>query len=98
MPRQTRFWVTLGIIALILLVFLFGGKGLWETGVLRHRVSDLEAGIDSLQRVNELMRKKLEALKSLSPQAIEEEARGLGMVKPGEKVYLLKPESQRKDK
>ena len=94
--NRRRFWLVAAVIAAILLIFLFAGSGLLRTVVLKHRVVELEARLDSLQRMNDLMKKKLDGFKKGDPLILEEEARSHGLVKPGEKVYQLKPKSERK--
>jgi cell division protein FtsB len=44
------------------------------------------------------MRKHIEALSNEDLRVIEEEARSHGMVKPGEKVYLLRSKTEDSDK
>ena len=88
-------WVIAALLAIAAAAFLFSGNGMWRSMRLRSRVTELEARVDSLSRVNNLMREKLKGLQAGDAAAIEEEARSHGMVKPGEKVYLMRPEGER---
>lgn len=87
---RQRFWITVIVVLILLVAFLFGGDGIWGTFVLKSKVSQLQTQVDSLKAVNEQMKRKLEGLKKNDPEILEEEARSHGMVKPGEKIYLLK--------
>jgi len=66
--------------------------------MLKSRVAKLEAKVDSLEDVNLRMGKHIEALSSEDLRVIEEEARSHGMIKPGEKVYLLRSKTEDSDK
>ena len=88
--KRKTFWLVTAIILLIVLVFMFGENGLWNTLMLKNRVAKLEAKVDSLEDVNQRMGKHIEALSKEDLRVIEEEARSHGMIKPGEKVYLLR--------
>ncbi len=98
LAKRTRRWLIIAAIGLILLLFLFGGDGLWSSLILSGRVTQLEARIDSLESINRQMQRRIEGLKARDPEILEEEARSHGMIKPGEKVYIMHPESDRKDK
>lgn len=91
-------WLMLAGIALIILVFLFGGDSLWQTLMIKNRLVTLEAKIDSLETVNAQMEKQIEGLQNGDITTIEEEARSQGFLKPGEKVYLMRPEAEKKTK
>jgi len=92
--KRKIFWLVTAIILLIVLVFMFGANGLWNTLMLKSHVAKLEAKVDSLEDVNRRMDKHIEALSSEDLRVIEEEARSHGMIKPGEKVYLLRPKDK----
>ena len=69
----------------------FGAGGM--VGVYRARadVQGLKQAIVAAEHVNQALRERIQALRS-EPMTIEREARErLGLVKPGEKVYLLPP-------
>ena len=77
---------------------MFGDNGLWNTLMLKSRVAKLEAKVDSLEDVNRRMDEHIKALSSEDLRIIEEEARSHGMIKPGEKVYLLRSKTEESDK
>ena len=54
----------------------------------RGEAQDRRAQVERLQVVNDRLTKKVNALKN--PAALELEARRLGMVKPGERAYVIK--------
>ena len=95
-PARLRLWILLGIIVVILLIFLFGGDGLWHSFFLKRQIDALEVKIDSLETVNAQMKQRIEGLRNRDPDIIEEEARSQGMIKPGEKVYLMRHKSKDK--
>jgi len=74
---------------------MFGGDGLWHSLVLRRRVAELETSVDSLSRTDELMKQQIDGLKHGDPQVLEEEARSHGMIKSGEKVYVVRPKPKK---
>ena len=78
--------------AIVVIVFLFGGNGLWNTFTLDKRVASLEAKVDSLENMNQKMAVRIEGLTKENLNVIEEEARDHGLIKPGEKVYLMRSE------
>ena len=77
---------------------MFGGDGLWQTLIIRNRVAELEATIDSMEAVNAQMQMRIDGLTSGDKGIIEEEARSQGFVKPGEKIYLMQPEGEKKSR
>ena len=91
-------WLLIVLILLVLGLFLFGGDGIWSSLVTSRKIAKLEARIDSLENLNRLMSERIEGLKKLDPQVLEEEARGHGLIKPGEKVYVMQPEKERRKK
>ncbi len=79
--------VTLGLA--ILAFALFGDQGWREVRRLRAERDQLSAEIQRLTQRQEELRRQVAGLKS-DPRAIEARARAdLGMIKPGETVYLL---------
>lgn len=93
---RKRTWLVAVVIIAVIAAFMFGGDGLLTSITLGRRVAQLEARVDSLAKRNELLNEKLIGLKSGDLNTLEEEARSHGMIKPGEKVYLLQPNSERK--
>lgn len=84
---------TLGsIIALVALIVgaLFGDRGLLHLLDQRHRAEALAQEIDALQAENASLVLEIAALRS-DPRAIERVAREeLGMLRPGETVFLVR--------
>jgi len=78
----------------IAVLFLFSGNGLYHSARLSRMVAALEDRIDSLESVNAQMAERIDGLQKGDLKVIEEEARSHGMIKQGEKVYMLrsKPE------
>ena len=54
----------------------------------RGEASERRAEVERLQATNDRLNRRVKALKS--PAALELEARRLGMVKPGERAYVIK--------
>ena len=54
----------------------------------RGEASERRAEVERLQATNDRLTRRVKALKS--PAALELEARRLGMVKPGERAYVIK--------
>lgn len=92
LPGRTILWILLIMFAIVVIVFLFGGNGLWNTFTLDKRVASLEAKVDSLENMNQKMAVRIEGLTKENLNVIEEEARDHGLIKPGEKVYLMRSE------
>jgi cell division protein FtsB len=74
------------LIVLLVLVYLYAGpaRSYWST---RHEASQRRAEVAVLRRENERLRARRQALRGVS--ALEREARRLGMVKPGERPYVI---------
>ncbi len=87
---RTLLWVLIAMFIIVMLMFLFGGDGLWNTIALSRRVAKLEVKVDSLVSINEKMAERIEGLTKDDLRVIEEEAREHGLIKPGEKVYLMR--------
>jgi len=94
--RKLKTWGIAALAIVALYFFLFSSDGVWRTMVMKRRVAEKAAVVDSLAQMNRLMRGRIAALKAGDPRAIEEEARAHGMVKQGEKVYLLKEKPEEK--
>ena len=80
------------IIALVALIVgaLFGDRGLLHLIDQRHRAEALAQEIDALQAENASLSREIAALRS-DPRAIERVAREeLGMLRPGETVFLVR--------
>lgn len=74
------------LFVLVVLVFLYAGpaRSYWSTV---HEAKQRSAEVAVLKRENERLRGRRAALQGQS--ALEREARRLGMVKPGERPYVL---------
>jgi cell division protein FtsB len=74
------------LVVLLVLVFLYAGpaRSYWDT---LKQSKQRRAEVAVLQRENERLRARRDALRS--PSALEREARRLGMVRPGERPYLV---------
>jgi len=82
--RISRF-VVLGVCLLVVLLYARPLAEIWSA---RGEASTRRAELTKLQRENKQLAGRVEALKN--PAALEREARSLGMVKPGEKAYVIK--------
>lgn len=76
------------IIGVCLLIAILYIRPLVSIVSARGEAADRRAEVQRLQVVNDRLSKRVEALKS--PAALEIEARRLGMVKPGERAYVIK--------
>ena len=87
--RRVPWWAVVTIIALLVLA-LFGDKGVLRALQAHRQKVDLEAQVQALEAANANLRKEIEALRS-DPRTIENLARKeLGMVKDGELVYQFR--------
>ena len=90
--RTRRFlWVALGAALWGVAYTIFGVGGLVGVYRARAEVERLQAEVGAARATNDALRERIEGLRS-DPLVIEGEARQrLGLVKPGETVYLLPP-------
>jgi cell division protein FtsB len=74
------------LVVLLVLVYLYAGpaRSYWDTV---QQANKRRAEVAALWRENERLRARRSALRS--PSALEREARRLGMVKPGERPYVV---------
>jgi cell division protein FtsB len=74
------------LVVLVVLVYLYAGpaRSYWHT---IHEAKQRRAEVAVLKRENERLRARRAALRG--PSALEREARRLGMVRPGERPYVL---------
>ncbi|CAB4347379.1 unannotated protein [freshwater metagenome] len=77
--------VVLGVCALVVLLY---ARPLAAILSARGEAATRHAELTKLEREHSQLSKRVEALKN--PAALEREARRLGMVKPGEKAYVIK--------
>ncbi|MDP4604169.1 MAG: septum formation initiator family protein [Solirubrobacteraceae bacterium] len=82
--RVGRF-VVLGVCLLVVLLYVRPLAAIWSA---RGEAATRKTELTKLQRENAALTGRVEALKN--PAALEREARSLGMVKPGEKAYVIK--------
>jgi len=84
----------LGLIGL-LVGALFGDRGILQLQTQRERAESLGAEIEELRADNRRLAAEIEALKG-DPRAIERLAREqLGLVRPGETVFLIREDAER---
>ncbi|HJO05073.1 MAG TPA: septum formation initiator family protein [Acidobacteriota bacterium] len=91
-PTRRFVWVAAGFGIWGVAYTVFGAGGM--VGVYRARadVQGLQEEIVEAEQANQALRESIRSLRS-EPMTIEREARErLGLVKPGEKVYLLPPQ------
>ncbi len=90
--RTRRKLATCSVFAVACLVawhVFFGANGLLVYAQKRKEQRELQTQIESLKRQNDLLDKRIKALKS-DPQTIEKEAREkFGYARPGEIIYTL---------
>ncbi len=77
--------VIVGVFLLVAILYL---RPLVSIISARGEAADRRAEVQRLQSVNDRLTKRVKALKN--PAALELEARRLGMVKPGERAYVIK--------
>lgn len=83
-------WLLVFAASLIIVDGLFGERGLLAMLRARHEYQELSAVIDRQRAENTKYREEIRRLKE-DPAAIEEIARReLGLIKPGEKVFIVK--------
>jgi len=92
--RRIKFYGLAAAALVGLYLFFFSPAGVWRTMVVKRAVADKAAEVDSLARMNRLMHGRIDALKRGDKRAVEEEARAHGMVKKGERVYLMKEKKE----
>jgi cell division protein FtsB len=88
--------VLFGVIVIIALVLgaLFGDRGILHLAEKRRRAHALEMEIARLEGENARLARDIEALRR-DPRAVESIAReALGLVKPGETVFLLQEDGR----
>jgi cell division protein FtsB len=88
--RKIVRWLLVFAASLIIVDGLFGERGLLAMMRARHEYQELSAAIDRQRADNARYRDDIRRLKD-DPAAIEEIARReLGLIKPGEKVFIIK--------
>lgn len=90
--KNLSLWISVTIVLIILLVLTFSNQGFYDHYLQKKKLSELEARIDSMKKVNDSLKTEIELLKSNS-QKIEKVAREkYGLIKPSEKVYKIQIE------
>ena len=88
--RRIVHWLLLFVAALIVVDGLVGERGLLAMLRARHEYDELSATIARQRADNARLRDEARRLRE-DPSAIEEVARReLGLIKPGEKVFIIK--------
>jgi cell division protein FtsB len=88
--RRIVQWLLLFVAALIVVDGLVGERGLLTMLRARHEYDDLSASVARQRAENARLRDEARRLKE-DPAAIEEIARReLGLIKPGEKVFIIR--------
>jgi cell division protein FtsB len=81
--RVTR-WALLLVLAGVLALYVEPAINLWSTV---NESEARQAEVDRLERANAELRERRKSLRS--PATLEREARRLGMVRPGERAYVI---------
>jgi len=88
--RKLLRWLLIFAASLIIVDGLFGERGLLAMMRARHDYEELSATIARQRTENTRLREEARRLRE-DPRAIEEIARReLGLIKPGEKVFIVK--------
>lgn len=84
------------IIAIVLVIGLAGAMAIEPTRRLleqRDRIHGMQADLGELRSSNEALADRVRRLRD--PDYLEQEARALGLVRPGERSYVVLPPSRR---
>ncbi len=89
-PRRVVHWLLIFVASVIVVDGLVGERGLLAMLRARHEYDQLGATIAKQRAENARLREEARRLKD-DPAAIEEVARReLGLIKPGERVFIIK--------
>ena len=91
--QSWRVGVAILVIAGFLIPFCTGSRGFFTLIRLYRDVNRMEQELEQTTQENVAIADTIQALESGDPVALELEARKLGMIKPGETVYRVVPES-----
>ncbi len=75
----------IGMFGVVALLYISPLLSVWST---RGEAARRRADVVRLEREHQRLQRRMKALKS--PTALEREARRLGMVRPGERAYVVK--------
>ena len=94
-PRRRRVAesVLVGLGFVVLLDAFFGERGLIEMIRGREEHEALVRSVAAIKQQNDQMREEIRRLTD-DPAAIEDEARKLGLIKPGEKVFIIRDQPE----
>ena len=84
-PRHLRRWLAAGALVVIGLLYYKPVRTYVDT---RHALAGRAAEVHELQRERAVLSRRVTA--STSPEALAREARRLGLVKPGERLFIVK--------
>ena len=87
------------IVALLLILGLLGAMAIEPTRQLieqRERIDGMSNDLSQIQRSNERLDARIERLKD--PDFLEQRARDIGLVRPGETAYVVMPPSRSRAK
>jgi len=88
--RRALRWALALVALLVMIDALFGNRGLLETIRARREYAEVAASLDHLKDENARLREEARRLRE-DPTAIEAEARrDLGMIRPGEVLFIVK--------
>ncbi len=90
-PWKSR-WLWIPLAGLLAALALFDG-GLFEQREYHARLDSLRALEQELEEENAFLREDVSRLRANDPDRLEQEARAQGMIRPGERVYLLATEA-----
>ena len=82
------------IVIVVLIVGLFGALAIEPTRQLlqqRERLAGMSSDLRTVERSNEKLEARIDRLKD--PDFLEQRARSLGLVRPGETTYIVMPPS-----
>jgi len=89
-PRKILSWIAIFVAAVIIVDGLVGERGLMAMLRARQEYDELSTAIDQQRAENARLREEARRLKD-DPGAIEEVARReLGLIRPGEKVFIVR--------
>jgi cell division protein FtsB len=78
-------WLAVGAVVLVALLYARPLRSYLGT---KHQLAQRASELQSLKRQKRLLQRRL--AESTSPEALAREARRLGLVRPGERLYIVK--------
>lgn len=95
MPRRSIHLLLIFVTVVLVVDALVGEKGLMESMRARQQYREVSASLDAIKRENVQLLEEARRLKE-DPQAIEALARkDLGLIRPGELLFIIKDEKPR---